>query len=134
MATTPESRVKARVRKLLDLRGAYVHCPMTHGYGASGVHDIFALYKGVLISIETKALPKNKPTGLQTKHAKMVHEAGGCVALIHAENVEVVNTILDMIDEHAKVTKHFQYTEWPNGFVYGRMVLPTAEIVCPTKT
>ena len=52
---TPEKKVKIKVKKILDKLGAY-HCmPSTGGYGASGVPDIIACYKGRFVGIECKA-------------------------------------------------------------------------------
>ena len=51
---TPESKVKKRVKKILDDLGAYHFSPMMDGYGRSGVPDIIACYKGKFIGIECK--------------------------------------------------------------------------------
>lgn len=99
MAQTPEGKVKAKVRKVLAERGAYVHCPMTHGYGSSGVHDILVLFHGRFLSIECKAKPSGKPTALQTKHAREVAAQGGHVLLIHSENIEEVEKTLDIMQD-----------------------------------
>ena len=49
---TPEKKVKTKVKSILDKLGAY-HCmPATGGYGANGVPDIIACYKGLFVGIE----------------------------------------------------------------------------------
>jgi len=42
MATTPEAKVKAKVKAVLNKYGAYHFSPATGGYGKSGVPDIIA--------------------------------------------------------------------------------------------
>jgi Holliday junction resolvase len=51
---TPESKVKKKVKKILDDLGAYHFSPMATGFGRSGVPDIIACYKGKFIGIECK--------------------------------------------------------------------------------
>lgn len=43
MATTPEGKVKKRVKEILDAMDAYYFMPTTAGYGRSGVPDIVGL-------------------------------------------------------------------------------------------
>jgi len=114
MATTSEGKVKKKIQKLLSNRGAWSHCPMTHGYGHSGVHDVVAIYKGYFLSIEAKATAKDKPTMLQNKSARDVIHAGGSVLLIHKDNVDLLDKTLDSLDKYAKVSNPImQIVEWP---------------------
>jgi len=73
---TPEKKVKTKVTKILKELGAYYCMPATGGYGASGVPDIIACYKGRFIGIECKA-NGNKPTALQQKHLREISIGGG---------------------------------------------------------
>lgn len=95
---TPEKKVKQHVRQILSSFGAYSFMPATHGYGASGTHDIVTCYQGRFVSIETKATEKQKPTALQTRAAEQVIAAGGIALLIHEGNTDVVRTVLRLIE------------------------------------
>lgn len=97
MATTPEGKVKAKVKKILDTYGAYYFMPATGGYGKSGVPDIIGCYKGFFFGIECKA-GKGKTTALQDRHLEAIVASGGLCAVINEDNIEYVHTILKLID------------------------------------
>ena len=86
---TPEKKVKNKVKKVLDELGAYHFFPATGGYGASGVPDIIACYKGKFIGIECKA-NGNKPTALQQKHLRDISVNGGVSLVIDEDNVDML--------------------------------------------
>ena len=52
MAATPEKKVKSKVVVQLKELGAYYFYPVTSGFGASGVPDIIACYKGKYFGFE----------------------------------------------------------------------------------
>jgi hypothetical protein len=84
---TPESKVKAKVKKILLDLGAYWSMPVTGGYGNSGVPDFLVCHKGRFYGIECKA-NGGKPTALQEKHLADIRGAGGIGLIIHEANVE----------------------------------------------
>lgn len=90
---TPEKKVKDKVRKILDKLGCYHFMPATGGYGASGVPDIVACYKGKFIGIECKA-NGNKPTKLQMKHLIDITEAGGIAVVIDETNISCLELLI----------------------------------------
>ena len=91
--TTPEKKVKIKVKSILDKVGAY-HCmPATGGYGASGVPDIIACYKGNFIGIECKA-NGNKPTALQNKHLNNIKKAQGYSMVIDETDIDALELFL----------------------------------------
>ena len=93
---TPEKKVKVKVKKVLDKLGAY-HCmPATGGYGANGVPDILACYKGKFIGIECKA-NGGKPTALQKKHLKDIQTAQGFSIVIDELNVDMLESLLQQL-------------------------------------
>ena len=93
MAQTPENRVKAKVKKILDGLGAYHFPAATHGYGRSGVPDFVGCYKGKFFAIECKA-NGNKPTALQEREITKIREAWGVALVIDETNVETLTTQL----------------------------------------
>ena len=96
---TPEKKVKQRVTKLLDSFGVYWFYPVATGYGSSGIPDIIVCVRGRFVAIECKATPKDQPTALQLKNLARIKDQGGIAVVIHAENLEelnhVINTIVD---------------------------------------
>lgn len=86
---TPEAKVKARVRRILNDYGAYYTMPVTGGYGSSGVPDFVACYKGRFYGIECKA-GGNQPTALQWKNLADIEKAGGIALVIDEDTVETL--------------------------------------------
>lgn len=86
---TPESKVKARVKKILTELGAYYAMPVTGGFGNSGVPDFLICVKGKFYGIECKA-NGGKPTALQLKHLDDIRKAGGVALVIDETNVETL--------------------------------------------
>ena len=99
--TTPETKVKRAVTKILDARQAYHFFPATHGYGRSGVPDIVACYKGKFIGIECKA-GKGVPTALQLRELRLIEEAGGISMVIREDTVALLDVLMTEIDDRDK--------------------------------
>jgi len=99
MASTPEAKVKKRIREILVEHGALFFSPVTGGYGVSGVSDIIALYKGRFIAIEAKADATKKPTELQKKFLFGVEVNGGLPLVINKDNINELRDILESIDD-----------------------------------
>ncbi len=91
--STPESKVKSAVVKLLKAHNVYYFFPATHGYGRSGVPDIVACVRGRFIAVECKA-GKNEPTALQQREIKSIQTAGGIAVVVREDNVDLVETII----------------------------------------
>jgi hypothetical protein len=109
---TPESKVKAAVKKMLETSHVYFFMPATHGFGSSGVFDIVACYKGHTMGIETKATCKDAPTGLQSRNAARAKAAGATVLLVHKDNTHVVQDVLTAIDK-GEISGTTGKTVWP---------------------
>lgn len=101
MATTPEGKVKTKVKKILDQYGALHFSPMGTGYGVSGVSDIICLYRGRFIAIECKADEKKLPTALQLKFLERVQAWGGIGLVIHNKNIDLLQDTMDILGEEA---------------------------------
>ena len=96
MASTPESKVKKRVKEVLDELGAYYFMPATGGYGRSGIPDIVGCYKGVFFAIECKA-GQGITTALQEREMQNIRVAGGHAWVINENNIENVSQRLSDI-------------------------------------
>ena len=93
MATTPEGKVKAKVKAILKNYGAYHFSPATGGYGKSGVPDIIACYCGKFIGIECKA-GDNKPTALQLNNIDEIRKNKGYALVVNETNIQDLEVIL----------------------------------------
>lgn len=91
---TPEKKVKAAVKKILDRYGVYYFMPGTHGYGSSGVPDIVGCWKGKFIAIECKA-NGNKATALQELNLKKIVNSGGMAIVVDEKSVEHLKYYFD---------------------------------------
>ena len=99
--TTPETKVKRAVVKILDAHQAYHFFPATHGYGRSGVPDIVACYKGYFIGIECKA-GKGVPTALQLRELRFIEEAGGISMVVREDTTSLLEQVMTEIDDRDK--------------------------------
>jgi pantoate kinase len=97
MASTPEAKVKAAIRKILDTTRAYYAMPMGSGYGNSGVPDFLVCHKGQFIGIEAKA-GKGKTTALQDAHIAQIRTAGGVAMVVNENNLEELKEFLNEKD------------------------------------
>jgi len=98
--TTPEKKVKDKVKKILAEFGAYYFMPATGGYGKSGVPDIVACLKGRFIGIECKA-NGGTPTALQEKNMTDIMNVGGIAVVVDETGIEDLKRVL----EHAPLVK-----------------------------
>ena len=89
MAATPEAKVKAKVRAILNKYNAYHFMPATGGYGKSGVPDIVGCFRGYFFAIECKS-GKNTTTALQELELNKIRQAGGWSTVVNEDNIEEV--------------------------------------------
>lgn len=87
MAQTPEGKVKAAVRKMLDRLGIYHFMPPGMGLGRSGIPDIIGCCNGLFIAIECKA-GKGKTTALQQRELEWINDVGGFTFVAREDNLE----------------------------------------------
>jgi len=93
---TPEAKVKAKVKKILNDMGAYYCMPIGVGYGNSGVPDFIVCYQGKFVGIECKA-GKNEPTALQVSNMAKINNSGGHTMVVNERNVEDVRNFLEVL-------------------------------------
>jgi len=95
MATTPEGKVKAKVKKLLGTYDKLYHfMPVPMQYQASSL-DYFVCYCGRFIAIETKREGEDL-TNMQKLIRRRIEEAGGTVFRVsNDEELFALKTFLD---------------------------------------
>lgn len=81
--STPESKLKAKVKAFLKKRGAYFFMPVPSGYGTPTL-DFIGCYKGRFFAIETKA-PGKEPTMRQEVTLAQMRTAGGFACWMDGE-------------------------------------------------
>jgi Holliday junction resolvase len=99
MASTPEKKVKDKVKKFLDSIGAYHFSPMTGGFGRSGVPDIIVCLKSRFIAIECKA-NGGKTTMLQEKNIEAIRVNKGIAMVVDENNIELMKEVINDIYNH----------------------------------
>lgn len=90
---TPEGRVKAAVKRVLDkYKGFYTFWPVPSGYGPSSL-DCLLCVCSRFVAIETKA-PGKKPTPRQKLTIERIERAGGVVFII--DGTDKTDTVEDL--------------------------------------
>jgi len=93
MATTPEAKVKAKIKAILKAHNVYYAMPIGTGYGNSGVPDFLCCVNGKFLAIEAKA-GKGKTTALQDKNIKQIIASGGLAIVVNEDNIEELESLL----------------------------------------
>lgn len=97
---TPESRVKAKVDKLLHQRKIWFYSPQAGPYGRAGIPDRVAIVRGQFVGIEVKADRTKKPTALQRKCMAQIEAAGGkCFVVFDDETLELLDCYLKGLND-----------------------------------
>lgn len=96
MASTPEAKVKKKIRQILDSfgRGVYYAMPIGSGYGNAGVPDFLVCAGGAFVGIEAKA-GAGKTTALQELNLAKIKNAGGVSLVIREENFKQLQPLLE---------------------------------------
>jgi pantoate kinase len=89
MSTTPEAKVKAKIRAILKEHNVYYAMPIGTGYGNSGVPDFLCCVNGKFLAIEAKA-GKGKTTALQEKNLSHIHRCGGDAWVVNEDNLNIL--------------------------------------------
>lgn len=98
MAATPEAKVKAQIRKILEKHGVYYAMPIGTGYGNSGVPDFLCCVKGFFVAVEAKA-GKGKTTALQDDHITRIVDSGGVALVVRETNLDELERVLAKMKE-----------------------------------
>jgi pantoate kinase len=93
MATTPEAKVKTKIKAILKAHSIYYAMPIGTGYGNSGVPDFLCCVNGKFVAIEAKA-GKGEATALQLKNLSDINKAGGYTLIIRENNLEYLTNVI----------------------------------------
>ena len=93
MATTPEAKVKAKIKAILKAHNVYYAMPIGTGYGNSGVPDFLCCVNGKFLAIEAKA-GKGQATALQLKNMQEINMAGGYTCIINETNLDYLKNVI----------------------------------------
>ena len=93
MATTPEAKVKAKIKAILKAYNIYYAMPIGTGYGNSGVPDFLCCVNGKFLAIEAQA-GKGQATALQLKNLEAINSAGGYTCIINESNLENLTNVI----------------------------------------
>ena len=94
MATTPEAKVKAKIKAILKRYDVYYAMPIGTGYGNSGVPDFLCCVNGKFVAIEAKA-GKGQATALQLKNLQLIDASGGYSLIIREDNYAYLERIIE---------------------------------------
>ena len=93
MASTPENKVKTKLKKILDEMGIWHFSPYQAGMGRAGIPDIIGCYNGLFVAFECKA-NGNKPTALQQREIDAIRTAKGIAFVVDEHNVDEIKELL----------------------------------------
>ena len=94
MATTPEGKVKKKVKEYLKSICAWYYMPVSNGMGRSGCPDILVCFNGRFMAFETKAPGKiNNVTPNQQREIDEIIRANGLAYVV--DSVDQVKTIIE---------------------------------------
>lgn len=95
MASTPEGKVKAKVRVLLKQAGVWFTAPVASAFSRAGVPDYLCCWHGRFLAIECKA-GKGTTSALQDRELAAIAKAGGTTLVINENNVDELRQLLGL--------------------------------------
>lgn len=93
---TPEAKVKARCKKILDKHEVYYFMPAANGYGRVGVPDIICCVNGYFLAVECKA-GKGKTTALQDRELDKIAVAGGISMIVNEDAIDGLEAVVERL-------------------------------------
>lgn len=93
---TPEGRVKAQVKKILDSYKPDLWYFMPIPRYQAGIPDFIGCYYGKLFAVETKA-GNNKPTGLQANVISSINRAWGHAIVVNEKNMDELVQLINKL-------------------------------------
>ena len=99
MAQTPESKVKASIKKILLRHHIYYVMPIGSGYGNAGVPDFICNVNGKFLAIEAKA-GRGELTALQIKNLARINADGGVGLTIREDMMDYLEGMIKLLRGH----------------------------------
>ena len=96
MAQTPESKVKASIKKILLRHHIYYVMPIGSGYGNAGVPDFVCNVNGKFLAIEAKA-GRGQLTALQIKNLERINTSGGVGLTIREDMMDYLDGTIKLL-------------------------------------
>jgi len=94
MASTPEGRVKKKIKDYLKEIGAWYYMPVSNGMGRVGCPDILVCYQGRFMAFEVKAPGKRgNTTANQDREIADIIRANGLALVV--DDVEQVKEAIN---------------------------------------
>lgn len=109
MSSTPESKVKAAIHRLLKWQNAYAVNYIGGQYANNGTPDILACVNGVFVGIEAKA-GRGKLTALQYKALEKIDKAGGLALVVNENELDYLAIAINSLQQHG--TRMSNYTRF----------------------
>jgi hypothetical protein len=121
MATTPEGKVKAKIKALLKEYKAYYTMPVMTGMATNGTPDFSIGHAGRYLAIEAKA-GDNAPTELQWVRLREVEKAGCSTMVICEDNMHILMSWLADTDMKIHAVRELDSRRVLHHAVNGRVV------------
>ena len=96
MAQTPESKVKASIKKILLKHHIYYIMPIGSGYGNAGVPDFICNVNGKFLAIEAKA-GRGELTALQIRNLARINADGGVGLTIREDMMDYLEGMIKLL-------------------------------------
>lgn len=109
-----EADVKKEIKRLLDKHGWYWWVSQVGGYGHSGVPDIMAYRKGILLAIEAKH-GTNKPSALQRAFLQSIMAEQGLAFVVSDRNIQWFEQWLAAFDRATQAVANKQQVSDEDG-------------------
>lgn len=108
MATTPEGKIKRKLKNMLVRLGVWHFFPSAGPMGKSGIPDVICIVNGLFVGIECKADEKKQPSALQDKIGEQIKQAGGHWYLCRSQNdIDYLENIMSEIQKRISYQLNF---------------------------
>jgi hypothetical protein len=93
MMSSPESRVKTQIKRLLVQRGIWYFMPVSRGMGMHGIPDFICCWQGRFLAIEAKAAGlRSNVSPLQKRALASIEDHGGLAIIV--DDIEQLEALL----------------------------------------
>ena len=96
---TPEGKVKAEIKKVLDSCMVWYFCPAANGYGRVGIPDFICCVNGHFLAIEAKANSTKQLTAPQEREIARIHQHGGVAMVVNSVDMTMLKDAVARLKE-----------------------------------